>query len=68
MSKLWLAMNRNGELLRFEEKPVYVDDGWLLSDTWVVPGCTMADSDYGIEMDKAKFPEVTFETSPIVID
>ena len=33
MSKLWLAMNRNGELYSFEENPVYVDDGWLLSDT-----------------------------------
>ena len=66
---LWLAVNCKGELYGFEDKPTYLGaNNEFMPDTWLVGGSTMADSDYGIKINKEKFPQITFEGSPIKME
>ena len=66
---LWLAVNCKGELYGFEDKPTYLGaNNEFAPDTWLVGGSTMADSDYGVKINKEKFPQVTFEGSPIRVE
>ena len=53
----------------FEDKPIYLDaNNEFAPDTWIVGGCTMADSDYGVKVNKVRIPQVTFEGSPIRVE
>lgn len=66
---LWLAVNRKNELYGFEDKPIYLDENnEFAPDTWVVVGCTMADSDYGVKVNEVKIQQITFEGSPIRVE
>lgn len=66
---LWLAVNRKNELYGFEGKPIYLDENnEFAPDTWLVGGCTMADSDYGVKVNEVKIPQITFEGSPIRVE
>lgn len=66
---LWLAVNCKGELYGFEDKPIYLDENnEFAPDTWIVGGCTIADSDYGVKVNEVKIPQITFEGSPIRVE
>lgn len=66
---LWLAVNRKNELYGFEDKPIYLDENnEFAPDTWIVGGCTIADSDYGVKVNEVKIPQITFEGSPIRVE
>lgn len=66
---LWLAVNRKNELYGFEDKPIYLDENnEFAPDTWIVGGCTIADSDFGVKVNEVKIPQITFEGSPIRVE
>lgn len=48
--ELWIARDKSGVLALYPDKPMKMDDIWD-SDNWFV-------------LDRASFPEVTFENSP----
>ena len=60
---MWLARNKNGTLSLFNDKPT-INHG---KTAWAVMNC-----DYGYpiwnEKVKARFSDVTWENSPIVVD
>lgn len=52
--ELWIARDNDGELFLYQNKPTKGDYRFV---------CGYAYDDY-IELDRDKFPEVTFENSP----
>lgn len=62
--KMWIARRKNNKLYMFFERPHLTDDGkqWFVLEN--VPNNGVF-ADTGIKIDEDKFPEVTYENSPM---
>ena len=62
--KIWIARRKNNKLYMFFEKPHLTDDGkqWFVLEN--VPNNGVF-GDTGIKINENKFPEVTYENSPM---
>lgn len=62
--KIWIARRKNNKLYMFFERPHLTDDGkqWFVLEN--VPNNGVF-ADTGIKIDEDKFPEVTYENSPM---
>lgn len=62
--KIWIARRKNNKLYMFFERPHLTDDGkqWFVLEN--VPNNGVF-GDTGIKIDEDKFPEVTYENSPM---
>ena len=61
---MWIARRKNNKLYMFFERPHLTDDGkqWFVLEN--VPNNGVF-ADTGIKIDEDKFPEVTYENSPM---
>lgn len=62
--KIWIARRKNNKLYMFFERPHLTDDGkqWFVLEN--VPNNGVF-GDTGIKINEDKFPEVTYENSPM---
>lgn len=62
--KIWIARRKNNKLYMFFERPHLTDDGkqWFVLEN--VPNHGVF-GDTGIKINEDKFPEVTYENSPM---
>lgn len=59
--KIWIAANENGKLNLFVDRPARMFDRWRKEGYWA--------GSYGaLELPASKFPEVTFENSPMEVE
>lgn len=65
--KLWIARRKSSRLYMFFEKPYLTEDGkqWFVLKNIPNNGVFV---DTGIKIDEYKFPEVTFENSPMEVE
>lgn len=65
--KMWIARRKSNKLYMFFERPHLTNDGkqWFVLEN-VPDNGVFADT--GIKIDEDKFPEVTYENSPMEVE